>query len=249
MPSRWFVPLLGLDPNQVRLEHLHAAFSAWFDDNAVEHAAGEKPYCISPLTLDCGQIGVLIGTLNSHAEGRVAQPSRHTVRLANQTCRVGAPRRVAGGSWTELAGATQSRSWVLKLLTPATFRSGDRSSPLPNVATLIAGLARAWRTWCPDPGMLDVPDASGPSNTRSGRLWVSDLELRSAVLPLRVGGRSGESHTIHLSGVTGSLTLRAVDGATARWAGPLLHLAPFCGVGSMRGKGLGLVDVVARPTE
>ena len=59
MPCRWFVPVLGVDPQRVRLEHVHAAFTRWFDRTPAEHSAGDKPYTVSPLTRDDrGVVGV-----------------------------------------------------------------------------------------------------------------------------------------------------------------------------------------------
>ena len=68
MPSRWWVPIPGLDPHFVRLEHLHAAVTRWFDSSAGEHHANGKPYAVSPLRPgDAGGVGVEIGILTDHA--------------------------------------------------------------------------------------------------------------------------------------------------------------------------------------
>ena len=249
MPARWFVPVRGLDPHRTRLEHVHAAFSAWFDRSEAEHGAGEKPYSISPLTERDGQIGVLIGTLTDYAAesvcaaGTLGEESRSgsqrpMIRLGNQWRQVGRPRRLEQVSWWELAQPREVRSWQLEFLTPTTFRSGDRSSPLPNVATIAAGLERAWTTWCEDPRVREL--VRNPRDRSA--LWVSDIDLRSRVTDLTVG-RAGTP--VRLSGVTGSITLRVDDAGGAAWAGPLLGLAPFCGVGSMRAKGFGVVEVRA----
>jgi CRISPR-associated endoribonuclease Cas6 len=221
----------------VRLEHIHAAFSQWFDRCAAEHAAADKPYSLSPLTRNAHQVGVLVNVLTTQVEQRLVAKvsSAGTVRLGNQVRPVGRAVRLLSESWTELARPTGARQWTLDLLTPATFRTGDRSSPLPCVETIVRGLARSWR-WC---------DAAQPPERPAslGGLWVSDLDLDSHVLELRVNGRDAHSRTVALSGVTGSLTFRASDVETAAWADPLLRLAPFCGLGSMRAKGFGVVDL------
>lgn len=269
MPARWFVPVRGLDPHRTRLEHVHAAFSAWFDRSDAEHGAGEKPYSISPLTERDGQVGVIIGTLTDYAAESVcaagilgdagmsagmdaprAAEERPMIRLGNQWRPVGRPRRLEEVSWWDLAQPRDVRSWRLEFLTPATFRSGDRSSPLPSVATITGGLERAWTTWCEDPRVRDLTrdltsniSSNLASNPRGqSALWVSDLDLSSTLTEITVG-RS--RRPIQLSGVTGSMTLRVDDTAGAAWAGPLLRLAPFCGVGSMRAKGFGVVEVRA----
>lgn len=242
MPSRWFVPVAGLDPHRVRLEHVHAAFSRWFDRCAAEHASADKPYSLSPLTRHANQVGVLVNVLTTEVEQRLIArvSSKAAVRLGNQVRPVGRPVRLFCESWSELATPTRARQWTLELLTPATFRSGDRSSPLPAVETIVRGLARAWR-WCDQPQHPEPPASFGG-------LWVSDLHLQSHVLDLRVNGRDGVTRTVTLSGVTGSLTFRASDEETAAWAAPLLRLAPYCGLGSMRAKGFGVVDLTRSTT-
>jgi CRISPR-associated endoribonuclease Cas6 len=227
----------------VRIEHVHAAFSRWFDRNAAEHAFGDKPYSLSPMTHHADHVGVLINVLTPESEQRLiaGAESATTVRLGNQIRPVGRPVRLLAESWAELAGPADSWQWTLDLLTPATFRSGDRSSPMPTVDTIVRGLARAWR-WCdrlPDPDRPGQPEL--PASFAG--LWVSDLNLRSHVLEMRVNGRDGVVRPVTLSGVTGSLTFRASDAQTAAWAAPLLRLAPYCGLGSMRAKGLGFVDL------
>jgi CRISPR-associated endoribonuclease Cas6 len=253
MPAKWFVPIRGIDPDRTRLEHLHAAFSGWFDRSEAEHEAGDKPYSISPLTERHGQIGVVIGTMTEYAARRVCAAGLDeaealdgaeapNIRLGNQWRSVGRPVRLKEASWRDLARDGGDRQWRLDFLTPVTFRSGDRSSPLPSVATVVDGLARAWRTWCEDPLVRDLP--VDPRGQRA--LWVSDLDLRSSVTELKVGGVRGRGRVVHLSGAMGSMTLRVEDEVGAAWAGPLLRLAPFCGVGSMRAKGFGVVEVSGR---
>jgi CRISPR-associated endoribonuclease Cas6 len=241
MPSRWFVPVRGVDPQRVRLEHVHAAFSAWFDGNSAEHAAGDKPYTISPLTQRGGRVGVIITTLNDYAVDRLhlgVQRQGGTVRLGNQARAVGRPQLIEAQSWRELSAVRDARQWTIQFLTPTTFRSGDRSSPMPSVPTIMAGLGRAWTMWCEDDEVRAIPQP-----TSVGALWVSDLKLHSSVLHLRRRDRDGVARTTSASGVTGTLTLRADDAETAQWANRLLGLAPYCGVGSMRGKGFGVVSV------
>lgn len=252
MPTRWFVPVRGVDPSRVRLEQVHAAFSGWFDRTEVEHQAGEKPYSISPLTEHRGDVGVIVGTLSDYAAQRVCAAgldkltasggSAPVIRLGNQWRPVGRPRRLAEVTWRELATDRGEREWRLEFLTPTTFRSGDRSSPLPSVETITAGLERAWSMWCDDPTVAELP--SDPRGRRA--LWVTELDLRSVASDLRVGGRAAGSRRVRLSGVVGSMTLRVDDDAAAGWAGPLLRLAPYCGLGSMRAKGFGVVEVRAR---
>lgn len=225
----------GVVPQRVKLEHVHAACSAWFDRTGLDHVANEKPYAVSPLTEHTGRVGVEIATLSGDAAELLALSTAPgtTVRLGAQVMPVGEPILMHADSWSELDGAPPQREWTLEFVTPTTFRSGDRSSPLPAVATVMAGLARSWSAWS------GLPERTFDPRTDRA-LWVSDLDLRSTVLPLTVRTRSDGNREIHLSGVLGTMTLRCDDAATALRVGPLIRLAPYAGVGSMRQKGLGV---------
>lgn len=239
MPSRWFVPVAGVDPHRARLEFVHAAFSGWFDHSSAEHAANDKPYAVSPLTDHQGRVGVEIATLTDEAERRMWQAieSGTPVRLGNQVRRVGRAVRLHHESWEDLAECgSRERRWTIELVTPTTFRSGDRSSPLPCVPTLLGGPARAWNLW----SGFDQRDIDA---RRDGALWVSDLDLRSTPVELTIRDRNGQPKSIHLSGALGALALRCDDPSTATRVGPLIRLAAYSGVGSMRGKGLGVVRI------
>lgn len=242
MPSRWFVPLEGIDPTRVCLEQIHAAVSGWFDAGPIEHGANDKPYAVSPLTRDERSIGLEVATLTEEAEvallGRIG--SGAPIRLGSQVRPMGRPRLMHEHTWEELAGIGTPGApgrWVFDLVTPTTFRSGDRSSPLPHVPTMVGGLLRAWETWS------DLPRRCLTS-AQLASLWVSDIDLRSEVLRLRVRRRRGPgTQIIHVSAATGSLILRCDDPEAMALLAPLLGLAAYCGVGSMRGKGLGVVRV------
>lgn len=235
MPSRWFVPIGGIDPQRVRLEFVHGAFSGWFDRTTAEHTAGDKPYAVSPLTAHRGQVGVQIALLSDVAHQRFTEVTGTptTVRLGNQIREVGRPTPVRQATWTELAREITDRQWTLDLATPTTFRSGDRSSPLPAVETIVSGLARSWQLWCDQPDLVPLPT---PTQVRS--LWISDLDLATECVDVTVKGRP-----VRFRGALGTITLRADDDATARWAGPLLNYAAYAGLGSMRAKGLGVVEL------
>lgn len=44
-------------------------------------------------------------------------------------------------TWADLATATPIRRWELRFDTPVTFRSGNRSTPLPQPHTMLTNLA------------------------------------------------------------------------------------------------------------
>lgn len=245
MPSRWFVPINGIDPTGVKLEFIHAAFSRWFDRSPAEHAATDKPYSVSPLTDFRDVVGVEIATLTDDAQRRLweAIDVQAPIRLGSQTRRLGRPALLQTATWNELAAPAQGeRQWELEFVTPTTFRSGDRSSPLPTLSTIMEGLSRAWNMWS---GL----DDRGYNPRVDGALWVTDLDLNSTVIQLGIRDQRGVGKQVLLSGCLGTLTLRCDQPETADRVVPLIRLAAYSGVGSMRGKGLGVVRVHHRPLD
>ena len=240
MPSRFFVPIVGLDPERVRPDQVHAACTAWFDRSTVEHIANDKPYAVSPLTGDSrGQVGVEVATLTPEAAERLAQKVAPgaTVRLGNQTRPLGRPHLMHSETWAELVTHNDDCRWRLSFETPVTFRSGDRASPLPQPRTILQGLSRAWQTWSDTP----LP----PIDDLLTAVWVSDLDLHSTTVPLRVNRRDGGRQEVLLSGSLGTLVLRCDDSTRAAAVGLLMRLAAYTGVGSMTLKGLGVTRVRA----
>ena len=242
MPSRWWVPIPGLDPRYVRLEHLHAAITRWFDSNAVEHRANGKPYAVSPLRSgDSGGVGVEIGILTDHAHQcfTTATAPGSSIRLGNQTRELGRPRLMHSHTWAQLGTASKVREWELELVTPTTFRSGDRASPMPHLPTILTGLAQSWQLWADD---APAPDARAVARAA----WVSDLDLRSEVLRLPIPSHSGApARMVTVSGAVGSLSIRISDPSLQTAAASLVRLAAYTGIGSMTRRGLGQVRVSA----
>lgn len=243
MPARWFVPFEGLDPNRVQSHHLHAAITRWFDDDLASHAANRKPYSVSPPTddpdADAG-LGVQIGTLTDDAGARLMDAACEgtNIRLGSARCVVsGPPRLLQSQSWGRLSGTSSSvGQWQLTFLTPATFRSGNRSSPLPQLRSLMTNLAEVWNLWSP----LALDEVTTDQAARA--VWVSDLDLRSAsfLSPLARGTKA-----IHLSGLLGSMTIRCDERGLRQVVGALLGMAQYSGVGAMTVRGLGVTDVLA----
>lgn len=239
MPSRGFVALPGVDPARVRLEHVHAAVSRWFDRCPAEHAATDKPYRISPLGRGPGRIavGVEVAALTDAAEERLraAAVPGEEIRLGNQIRRIADMHPLAAASWQELAAERGDARWDLEFVTPTTFRTGDRSSPLPRVESVLEGLHRAWRLWS------DVDLGCGERDWAA--VWASDVDLRSATLELRVRRRDGSAQPVTMSGAVGTLVLRCDVPEVASRIGPLLRLASYAGVGGMTLKGMGVTRV------
>lgn len=239
MPERWWVPIPNVDPARLKPAYLHAAVSGWFDDDGIEHEARDKPYVVSALAADSrGRTGVEVGVLTQEAQDRLLRACKPgtTIRLGNQIRPVGPPLLVQERTWTELALPAPARCWRLDLLTPATFKNGDRCSPLPRVAGLLRGLAHTWATFadtpCPDWGPV------------AADLWVADLDLRSVVLRMPMGRRA-PGREVTVSAVTGWMVLRTATAECAARTGPLVELAAYTGLGAMTRKGLGVTRVTS----
>ena len=228
MPSRWWLPLQGARPEQVKLEHLHAAVSRWFDKTPEQHAVGTKPYAISPLARDVDSpgVGFELATLTAETEEclleRVAPPA--TVRLGTDQALLGRPRKTATEDWSSLATPSGARSWDLEFATPVTFRRGNRASPLPVAGSVLRGLLDSWNCWS------GMPDRQ-LTRQDTDEIWVSDIDGRSE--PITVSG-------VRMSAFVGRVRFRCDKQVIADLVDPLFRLAPYAGVGSAKAKGLGV---------
>src|SRR5690349_19735992 len=106
MPSRWRVTLPGIDAATVRLEHLHAVVSGWFDHDYHAHTDSAKPYTIAPPRVaDTGaalEVSLLDDTLVTQLHAAAAPGSR--IRLGSAWSRIThPPEQVAATTWAELA--------------------------------------------------------------------------------------------------------------------------------------------------
>ena len=235
MPSRWWIPLQGARPDRVRLEHLHAAVSRWFDRSPEQHAAGTKPYAISPLARDADSpgVGFELATLTAAAEEclleRVVPPA--TIRLGPDQVLLGEPRKTDTEQWSSLANPSSAGSWDLEFVTPVTFRRGNRSSPLPMAGSVLRGLLDSWNAWSGMP-------IRNLTRQDSDEIWVSDIDGRSE--PMTVSG-------VRLSAFVGRVCFRCDNQAIADLVDPLFRLAPYAGVGSAKAKGLGVTRLHQAP--
>ncbi|MFT4216351.1 MAG: hypothetical protein QM619_04080 [Micropruina sp.] len=176
MPTRWWIPLDGARPEQVKLEHVHAAVSRWFDRTVENHAAGVKPYAISPLARgDDGRVGFEVSTLTAFAENllEIATAPPATVRLGGDQVMVGRPIRVADESWESLAEPSGADRWDLEFVTPVTFRHGHRASPLPVAGAVLRGLLTSWNA------LSGFPERE-LTRQQSDDVWVVTFRARAA---------------------------------------------------------------------
>lgn len=233
MPSRFWVPLPSVRIEAVRLEHLHAAVSRWFDDTPADHGALVKPYAISPPARSAdGSAGFELTALSSGAEARLRSRSGAGagIRLGAQLVSIGLPVVIRTESWESLALASGRRSWTLDFITPVTFRRGNRSSPLPTPNVVLRGLQDSWNAF-------SGQDRRELDREHHERLWVSHISGSSE--PMMVSG-------LKISGFIGQVVFRGDDQPTADLVDPLFRLAAYAGVGSGRAKGLGVTRLVQR---
>lgn len=227
MPTRWWIPLDGVRPEQIRLEHVHAAVSRWFDRTPEHHAAGVKPYAISPLARgDDGRVGFEVSTLTAAAKELldIATTPPATVRFGVDRALVGRPVRVATESWASLAEPSGAASWDLEFVTPVTFRHGHRASPLPVAGAVLRGLVTSWNA------LSGLPDRE-LTRQHSDDVWVGDIQ--GASRPMTLSG-------LRLSAFTGRVRYRCDVPHTRDLVDALFRLAPYSGVGSAKAKGLGV---------
>lgn len=244
MPSTFFVPLRGIRP-PVLPEYLHAFFSGWFDTAGPAtpdtHHATEKPYTISPLAPRSGVDGVEISVLTEEAEQRLLNTAGDggSVRLGRQAGVFGPPIRQARTSWEALCAGPAQRAWAVTFLTPTTFKSGDRTSPFPSPAVVLRAPKVAWRAFS---GLPEIEVS--PAETAT--IWVSDFSIHTEQVGVRARRPDGRPTPRPVAGVVGTITYRCDDASVADRVGALFRLTPFCGVGALRGKGFGVVDLDAR---
>ena len=226
MPSRWWVPVTGVSPERVTLEQVHGAISSWFDNTPGEHAAAIKPYSVSPLSGASPQLGIEVSVLTPEAVTRLRQSAiaGGQIRLGGQIGRLGTAIQRAEQSWDALSVPTGAHSWELEFLTPTTFRRRDRSSPWPAPAAVLRGLSESWGAWSQLP-RRDLTHQDADS------VWVSDMAGQSH--PMTLAGT-------RISGFVGRVRYQCDDPTLAVVVDPLFRLAPFCGVGSAKAKGLGV---------
>lgn len=229
MPAIYWLPLPGLT-RASKVEHVHAALSRWFDGDD-GHAAKVKPYRLAPPSRRDGLWGVEVSllTLNALNLFTAALDNDPVLRLGSHITPVGDPEVLHGASWDDLADWPGEAGWEVTFLSPFAFRTGNRTSPFPAFAVVLRAPTVAWERFSERPPLRITP-------AQQTHLWVPSVEIHTTTFQLN--GRS-------YPGALGTITYRADDPDVARTASSLFRLATYCGMGSFRGKGMGVV--VVRP--
>lgn len=228
MPSRWWIPVHGCQP-PVKLEHLHAVVSQWFDTDET-HRAHNKVFSLSPMGTGPGgtpgfQLGLCADWAATQLIERLAEGS--TERLGSQYGWLTHPEPLDHDTWPDLLDSAGPNRWQLRFDTPVTFRTGNRATPLPTVAAILRGLMDQWNAYAPTPIKLSRPEFDA--------VWVDDLDLTTE--RIRFQGRT-------YPGSVGSMRFACGDADVADQVAPLFRLAPYTGVGSGRSKGLGVTSLI-----
>lgn len=232
MPSRWWVSLPGIDPRPVRLQHVHAAVSGWFDQTEEDHAQLVKPYALSPLSHSGDRrsgAGFEASALTDQARECLLRKacSNEIIRLGAQTTRLVGAQLIEEESWDGLQTWMGGTAWDLEFVTPATFRQGQRWSPWPAPATVLRGLSESWNRW-------SDTESRTPTHQQSDAVWVAELSGSSQRLDI------GPARP---SGFLGHVRYQCEDQAVASLVDGLFRLAAYAGVGSAKAKGLGVTRV------
>jgi CRISPR-associated endoribonuclease Cas6 len=232
MPSRWELLLPTQTPEAVRLEHLHAVVSRWFDADLAAHHGKAKGYTVSPLRAGPRGPVVEIGLIDDAlVEPLLAQVTPESViRLGRTHVTVPeAPAQVAAVSWQSLAERGTSTAWCLRFVTPLTFRRGNKFTPMPAPKTILASLRASWRAFAPaDIAQPDLDLALDP-------VWVTDIDGVNDVR--EVNGRT-------VSGFVGALRIECdAEPHVAHAVDQVVRLAPFSGVGAHTTRGFGVTRI------
>lgn len=221
MPSRWEISLAGFGQPRIPLEAPHAVVSRWLD---MEHRAPVKPYALSPPAAQDGRLLLEVRLLDDGLAERLQDqaPVGLQVRLGAHHFNICEPPALREhASWQALA-ASGGRGWDVEFRSLTTFRTGNRTSPLPAPHSVLTGLRSRWAALCP-PDMTRLPETGG--------LWVTDLDGRSEAIQLR--------DTV-VSGFLGRVRYES-EGDNS--VGALLAFAGYAGIGAHTAFGLGTVKV------
>lgn len=229
MPSIVWVSLTGLT-SPPRVEHVHAAFSRWFDvEGVAAHPDNTKPYRLSPADQRGDDWGVEVSLWSDPARVVLQQhlAAHSHLRLGERTVQAVAGFSLADESWEDLSSWSGETRWRVHFMTPFVARTNSRPSPLPTPPVLLRTPAASWTEHA------DIPPP--PLSREEHRdIWVSDVNLSTARVPL---GR----HVY--PGAVGNVLLQAEGERASRHLAAMLRFAVYCGVGSFRGKGMGVIDL------
>ncbi|MFI7531463.1 CRISPR system precrRNA processing endoribonuclease RAMP protein Cas6 [Nocardia salmonicida] len=223
------MPVEGIDPVRVKLDHLHAVAGRWVDDH---HWANTKPWSIRPARRIDGVAVFELTTLTHAAATRftTAITPGQPIRLGTQHGTIlTQPHIIDAQPWNRLhpTPTPAAHAWSVTFLTPTTFGNGNRFSPWPDPSSIARSLTTRWNTLRPN-NIPQLPE--DPKLWR--RVWVSDIDGHSEVLDLQ---------NLTLSGFLGRVRYVCEDPQMAAIFQSLLTFAEYAGVGRYPTRGLGAI--------
>lgn len=264
MPSTVFIRFDAPEHLAPTPRRMHAAFGRVLDlpeGVGVERAArlpalahrpqhnrpGPKPYCLGDMAMTAGTFGVevrffddrLLDTLDAWlAWGGVLSVGdggeRNAVLAAVEA------QILEQADWEELAAATSSTAWHIRLLTPTVFTSRGHHRASTSAASLASSLHARWRAW-------DRPTSpEAPTREELERVLTTADDTYPVAVTLGMPRKDGRGRlSSRIVARQGGLRVSGVAGsrATAVFS-QLMALARFTNVGSHTAYGMGVIDVV-----
>lgn len=241
MPSSWVIEFAGVSGRDVRASGLHRFLSAWFGEDADDHAQ-PKGYSLGERADRGTAVAVVVNCVSDRLGALLAElPPGQTVQFGHsfpKTARVSRCDLVAEATWADLSHYLGTTVWQLEFLSPVSVRRHGVDQPWPAPEPLLAGVAAKWDRWAPSRAEWSEADARA--------LLVTGVQLsmaQSQDAPVPTWGAVGRVEW------TWDFEDRRAPAAGPERVERLLRLAEFTGLGAYPQHGLGRVRVGGRRPE
>ncbi|HIY42729.1 MAG TPA: CRISPR system precrRNA processing endoribonuclease RAMP protein Cas6 [Candidatus Nocardiopsis merdipullorum] len=226
MPTQWTLFLSPPPPSCVLPTHLHAAAcAAPLESSGEDHAAQTKPFTAA-LTGQRLTLGRLDESTSPDLPARLREPLRLGEHTAAATL---IDQRFE--AYTRMASAPPTPRAAISFDSPTYVNQGGCQFPLPVPELLLAGLARRWEVFSPQP----LPPSALSEAVESAHLVRHDIRTTAA-------GAGSHRRTGFVGRVMFGLPTR-MSRRTQRVFAALWSFAAFSGVGTRATHGLGHVRV------
>ena len=214
MPTQWTLSLSPPPPSSVLPTHLHAAACALLESSGEDHTAQTKPFT----TALAGQ-RLTLGWLDEATAPDLPSRLREPLRLGGHTATATlVDQRFE--AYTRMAAVPPTRRAAISFDSPTYVNQGGRQLPLPVPELLLAGLARRWEVFRPQP----LPPSALTEAVESANLVRHDIRTTAAGAgPHRRTGFVGRV----VFGLSPRVSRRAQRVFAALWS-----FAAFSGVGA-----------------
>ncbi|WP_435110443.1 CRISPR system precrRNA processing endoribonuclease RAMP protein Cas6 [Nocardiopsis synnemataformans] len=223
MPTQWTLTPTSPLPSGTDPAHLHALACRLLETPGSEHTAQTKPFTAA---LDEGRL--LLSWLDEPTEPDLAAYLAAPVRLGEHTLRLALTERRAQ-PYTRMAATPPTPRARVEFTSPAYVNRAGRQIPLPDPELLLAGLARRWAAFSPQP----LPPDAVTEVLESVHLARHDIRTQPV-------GTGRHQRTGFVGHAVFGLPARASRAAQRAFAA-LWSFAAFAGVGAQTTHGLGHV--------